>query len=538
MHTQVAVAERPVTQQGIKGINAATAGPGRQVQDKSYFMTELRTKVSEINSEIGRLRGEIEQRSKDHATFKTLSHHNETLTGEVGRLQGQLADLNLLVERLRVEKADKDQLEKEIRALAAKNETLSKQADKIFTEKKGKLAAVNETQAQIAAHYAEYEQKLNDLAPDKRNLYFELQTQNKYFQAEVAQMTAKVSELDGKTKSLEEELRADPTKKKSVMLHDQLRELELRKEKLESDLRAFASAPEERERLLAKVKEDNAEISYMDKQLVEVKDQVKQLREQNEQMDNDLQEYSDEKGVKYKELLQRDKEMQEFIDNFPSMKQKELDNIGQVQQQVVALMTETSRLLERMNVMPDANQAKAMQNDLEFKRTQMEHSKTTADKLRDDLAQRQGELEKMGTLDQKISMEKQALTDKIARMREELVQFADVEGLKTRAEKDRQNMQETKRRLAARQDATKHILGSLQREGERLKRELAENEVSSTLESLEQKLRTYEQALFGMHEYIENKGREANYEQVKEEINGQIKELNGLVSQVQVLRFS
>ena len=65
LQTSVRVADRPVTQQGLSGLRtgagrtAGTAGgPGaqRQFQDKSYFLGILRSKMSELQTEISRLR--------------------------------------------------------------------------------------------------------------------------------------------------------------------------------------------------------------------------------------------------------------------------------------------------------------------------------------------------------------------------------------------------------------------------------------------------------------------------------------------------
>lgn len=42
------VGERPVTQQGMAGIQSSVQGPGRQVLDKSFYMNLLRAKKQEI----------------------------------------------------------------------------------------------------------------------------------------------------------------------------------------------------------------------------------------------------------------------------------------------------------------------------------------------------------------------------------------------------------------------------------------------------------------------------------------------------------
>ncbi len=45
LSSQLKVADRPVTQQGIRGIKTGSKGPNRQVQDRSYFMGLLRYEI-------------------------------------------------------------------------------------------------------------------------------------------------------------------------------------------------------------------------------------------------------------------------------------------------------------------------------------------------------------------------------------------------------------------------------------------------------------------------------------------------------------
>ncbi len=68
----VQVADRPVTQQGMMGMRPASAGPGRQIQDATYYSGLLRSKISLLSAEIGKLKGEIEQFNKDNTTYVTV----------------------------------------------------------------------------------------------------------------------------------------------------------------------------------------------------------------------------------------------------------------------------------------------------------------------------------------------------------------------------------------------------------------------------------------------------------------------------------
>lgn len=76
----VQVTDRPVTQQGISGMRPASAGPGRQVQDVTYFLGLLRNKISEITKEINKLKGDIEQMNKDNATYTSVRDCDRLLT--------------------------------------------------------------------------------------------------------------------------------------------------------------------------------------------------------------------------------------------------------------------------------------------------------------------------------------------------------------------------------------------------------------------------------------------------------------------------
>ena len=52
MLTEVKAQNRPVTREGLSGIRVKTAGLGRRVQDSSYYLGLVRSKISELNAEI------------------------------------------------------------------------------------------------------------------------------------------------------------------------------------------------------------------------------------------------------------------------------------------------------------------------------------------------------------------------------------------------------------------------------------------------------------------------------------------------------
>jgi intraflagellar transport protein 74 len=60
-----------VTQQGLTGIKTGSRGPERVVRDKTYYMGLLRTKISELNTEVVKLTRELDQFNAENATYLT-----------------------------------------------------------------------------------------------------------------------------------------------------------------------------------------------------------------------------------------------------------------------------------------------------------------------------------------------------------------------------------------------------------------------------------------------------------------------------------
>lgn len=82
-------------------MKTSAGGVGRQVQDGSFFVGVLRSKVNDIRAEIGHLRAEIERHEKDLSQQGHLERAYETMLQEVKTLEGTLADYNLAVDKSR-----------------------------------------------------------------------------------------------------------------------------------------------------------------------------------------------------------------------------------------------------------------------------------------------------------------------------------------------------------------------------------------------------------------------------------------------------
>jgi intraflagellar transport protein 74 len=153
LNTNVQVADRPVTQQGMMGMKVTNQGPGRQVADKSYYMAELRKKCDDLGAEIQKMNNEIEQHNKDNTTYTQMERKYESLIKEVRKLQGDLADYNLIVDKSRT-KTDPQDIAAAYQQLKARNDMERRRVDDIFTERQHKEAEIVSVHAKISLSLA------------------------------------------------------------------------------------------------------------------------------------------------------------------------------------------------------------------------------------------------------------------------------------------------------------------------------------------------------------------------------------------------
>uniref|UniRef100_A0A8V5H616 Uncharacterized protein n=1 Tax=Melopsittacus undulatus TaxID=13146 RepID=A0A8V5H616_MELUD len=96
LSSQIKVADRPVTQHGLSGMKTAIKGPQRQIMDKTYYLGLLRSKTSELTTEINKLQEEVEMYKQEKSVYLSYEKRAESLAGEIKEFQGQLADYNMV----------------------------------------------------------------------------------------------------------------------------------------------------------------------------------------------------------------------------------------------------------------------------------------------------------------------------------------------------------------------------------------------------------------------------------------------------------
>merc|ERR1719453_621919 len=103
--------------------------------------------------------------------------------------------------------------------------------------------------------------------------------------------------------------------------------------------------------------------------------------------------------------------MSQFIAGFDSHKAEEDQKMKEKQETIGRLLENISNAMSLQGVSPEAHY-RDMEDELEFKNKQLQNSETTQNRLEAELAKRQGELEKIESLDVKITQELQQVEQK------------------------------------------------------------------------------------------------------------------------------
>ncbi|KAM5194581.1 intraflagellar transport protein 74 homolog [Mantella aurantiaca] len=527
LSAQIKVADRPVTQQGLIGMKTGMKGPQRQIMDKSYFSGLLRSKVNELTTEMTKLKKEVETYNQENSVYFSYEKRAEVLAQEIKEQQGQLADYNMLVDKLNTN-TDMEEVLNEYNMLKAQNDRESQSIDIIFTERQAKEDLIRSVEEDIEREKQAAENIIKNMTEEKQMVYFSMKEKNEQLLKELEIQQEELDSLTEKEGSLESEIAHSHIKQEAVLLHEKLYNLEARRDQAIAEDKGMGTPQEEREKLLKQVKEDNQEIASMERQLTDIKERAKQLSEELGRLDMDLEEHQGEKKQKYKELKKKEENLDNFFATFDENKNQEVERKSEIETNIVTLLEHSSRNISRMKQISSvtAQELKIMQEDLYFKETEMNKSQSTSKNLTAESQRLQQDLQKVEQLESKINSELTSLKEKIQQMSEGLKMYSDLDALRASAEEKKKKLQEDKIILSKLMDTFKKINTQLNSENEKLKLQLQDNETHSQLTNLERKWQQHEQNNFVMKEFIATKSQESDYKQVMKNVTKQIAEYN------------
>jgi intraflagellar transport protein 74 len=515
--TEVKVSDRPMTMQGMAGMKTGGVGPKRQIYDKTYYMGELRNRRQELLDEVTRLNKEIDDIQQENKLYNSLEKRYDTLVKTVRNLEGDLADHNLATDKQRTDTRP-EEVHHMYQVMESQNKQQRADVDQIFLEKRSHEDEIARMDQEIGSIARAAEDRLSELHPDQRREYEELREENGRLARDLAESRDELDQVSGRLNAEEGRLRSDLLRTRYQQLVEVKSELSERLEILDQEIQQCnLSIPEQRELLLSKVKSDNADIVQAEKQTHDLKMENERLRSLINQVAHDAQKKEeDQDQQKYEVLFTKDQEMTQFIDSFPGLKEDEERKLAEKQESITRLLENISKTTALPSDMsPDAHFSD-LQEDLDFKSRQLHNAETTQQRLEADLTKREGELEKIESLDVKISMELKQVEEKMKQYQEDIDgKYENVGSMKEQGEAKCKQLEGRKKSLEARVSALKQQIGFLKISYDAKRQQLADDETAANLEAQEQKIKHFGANLYSLQSTITEKESETDFRQDK-----------------------
>lgn len=530
---------RPMTQQGIGGLKTGKVGPGRQIYDKSYFMGELRRRISELQGELNQFNNEISEITNDAGLYQTLEKRYDQLIKTVRNLEGDLADHNLATDKQRTDTRP-EEVHHMFMLMKQQNDMQRSEVDQIFLEKRSHEEEIQKITAETLVIQRAAEERLNELHPDQRREYEDLREEQEWLGHQLGGTRQDLDEATYRLSAAEGQLRTDVLRTRFEGLRTVRTELMQRMDVLQVEAsEANLSVPEQREALLRRVKSDNETVVASEKQKSDLRSETEKYRRQLQEMQTDIEERKGEAGdgQKYEILFAKDQEMSTFIEGFDESKASEMKKLDEKQKSIVELLNSISRMEGlKMEKSPES-QLLEVQEDLAFKTQQLMSSESTQNRLEAELSKRAAELEKIESLDSKISQELEQAETTMRQYQSDIdTKFNYVEDMRGEKQQTVSTVHEKGKGLEVRLGVLKKQIGFLKLRLEGKRQQLADDETYAAIGAQEQKIRQFEQNCFHLNSFIAQKTSESNFQQeletsltLSEQINLILKQVRGVM---------
>lgn len=500
--------DRPMTRGGLGGFQQNTGGFNRQIQDKSYFLGILRSKIGEINTEILRMNKDMTNINSDNSNYLSYGKKAEELNSQIEESRGELADYNMVLERLNTASSVSD-LRTDYANLKLHNDRETKSLDAIFIEKGKKEEIVKRHEKEIAEEKKRREKILSSMSGSIRSKYEKIKIESDKMQESLESSQSQIEDYKAKMDDMRKQIGLSAVKQEALNLLDQLHNAELKKDQLIEETKNVLTPAEEREKLLKQIKDNNQEITSIEKKINELKDTCESISSElnekvNTQEENSEEDDANQKEIaqKYRELRKREIVMDEFLNNFESNKENETEQLYNTRKNIVNYLESISKGVIKMK------------------------SEGGSLKQNSDSHLTVAELHKVEELDKKVRSELDKLREKKDLMVDELKLFSDLEDLKRKAEARKQQLIIEKQNLGRYRENIKYELQSLQSQFEAIQAQLYDNDTHNQLSNLERKLQTLEQANYIAKEKITSITAESDYEHLKTQVLSLVNEHN------------
>jgi intraflagellar transport protein 74 len=300
-------------------------------------------------------------------------------------------------------------------------------------------------------------------------------------------MQSEISTLEGRMNKMREQMSGAVIKQEALTLVEQIYELELKREQLTNESKNILSPDQERQKLTQQVKEDNQEVVAMEKQINELRERNEYLKQSNEnddiqssilvaQQNKSSAAVDEDTKQKYFELKKREQHIDEFSTTYEQTRDQHLNDIKTIQKNNLTLLALISRTLVKGDQVLTRDDYTQLKTTVDQHEAEKKRSNDTLAILAEQHRKVKQDYAKIETLDQRLTEEIQELKIKYTKMQEDLEKFADLEGLKRKAEKRKIQLALDKNNMGKQRQVTKMEIQTLQSQFEAAQNQLRDNE--------------------------------------------------------------
>ncbi|KAI1720046.1 intraflagellar transport protein 74 like protein [Ditylenchus destructor] len=338
---------RPVTQQGLTGVRTQSRmgtaiGGNRQVLDKTYYIALLNNHLQSLEDEISSLLSELDKTEKGQQNLLFYEQRAEEQANELKELQGELSDLNLIIDRLNTN-SDLRDLEFEVAEAEKANNELTGAVEDLFKERQEKEDFIRQLEGNIHAAKVQNAELINSLDRGLKGEFERVQTETEELRQSLEEKHRELDELNKTKEELDLALANSSLKQQAMVLEEQINELEEKRNSIMKELRSEEPPEEQRQNLIQRIQKDNEEIAHMQTQLQEMNERITQAQEEFREFQNEFEILAVDKSERFRELKNRDAYMDTFLDQFNTLD-------AEVEGRINELSTEIVRLLNLMSL--------------------------------------------------------------------------------------------------------------------------------------------------------------------------------------------
>ncbi|XP_037078948.1 intraflagellar transport protein 74 homolog [Pollicipes pollicipes] len=482
--------DRPMTRGGLGLKTGATGGRNRAVMDKSYFLGVLRTKIAEMSSEIRRMSAESDKMGKDQDAFVIYDTRAKEKANELSGIQAELADYNTLVEIMNMD-SEKRAVDEQMAAMKEKNEHDRKKVDGLYLTRKQKEADIAETEKGIAEAQATIDKVFNAMSQAMKGKFEALKKKTADAESVIQEVAKQMDEEEIKIKKNMEVINASSMKKEAYQLYNKLEELESKKEELQEQVNRQETPDQERERLLAEVKENTEAIDTMERKVAAI---CEEISDANDQLDD-----------------------AEDEDEDPLKAEQRRDSV------------DTEKLISQIGEAKSDEERKVLETEVEIVKLLQNISnglKTDSDNAADQGLADNEDWQRLNDVEHQVYSEMESLKSSIKRMKDDAAKFADLDGFKKECQARQADLHKEHVDMADKCKKARAEYETAENQNKKMQSALNHDETYSKLASLERKLATLQGNNFQMSETAADRRALGEYEPIRDQSLKIVTELN------------